>query len=188
MAGRARQAGQASERGRREAVQRGGGGTVSRRSIPLGGCAERPEGIPVGSFLQTGSGSCRGKVDRRQTDVRTDHEQGSGRLLLSEPALSCGAGAYPWLTQHPAQRPFAVALTNKIVNQRGVPKPIGELREAACVSPQHDLLRAEESGESDGRGRQTILGELAILSGMSRRECWLASGSSHDIGQQGIGA
>ena len=57
-------------------------------------------------------------------------KQGSGELLLSEPALSCGADAYPWLTQHPAQRPFAVALTNKIVNRRRVPKPIGELRGA----------------------------------------------------------
>ena len=107
---------------------------------------------------------------------------------MSEPALSCGAGAYPWLTQHPAQRPFAVALTNKIVNQRGVPKPIGELRESSVRFSPDTTYFERESGESDGRGRQTILGELAILSGMSRREYWLTSGSSHDIGQQGIGA
>src|SRR6478672_13140575 len=59
------------------------------------------------------------------------------------------------------------------------------MRMQRSFQPQHDLLQAKESGESDGRGRQTILGELAILSGMSRRECWLTSGSSHDIGQQG---
>ena len=105
------------------------------------------------------------RLDRRQTDVRTDHEQGSGGLLLSEPALSCGAGAYPWLTQHPAQRPFAVALTNKIVNQRGVPKPIGELRESSVrFSPDTTYFERKNWASQRVVAGKLSLGQLAILS------------------------
>ena len=184
-------AGSADEPGRRrsEAVGKPYSATVSRRSIPLGGCAERPEGIPVGSFLQTGSGSCRGKT--RPTANRRSHRSRTGlrrtlivgaRSVVRRGRLSLAHSASRAATvRGRADQQDCQSAWGSEANRRAK-------RKQRSFQPRHDLLRARELGESDGRGRQAILGELAILSGMSRREFWLTSGSSHNIGQHGIGA